>query len=69
MTKAITISRIAADDFFSTLEVELAEPIPGEEFDFLPEDERLSWGEEFALLNRRDKREWGKPSGKPRSKK
>jgi hypothetical protein len=29
----IMISRIAADDFFGTLQAELAEPIPGEEFD------------------------------------
>ena len=69
MSKSITIDVIPADDFFSTLEKELAEPIPGEEFDFLPEDERLSWGEEFALPNRRDKRMWGKPTGKPRYKK
>jgi hypothetical protein len=64
-----TINRIAADDFFSTLEMELAEPIEGEDFDVLPEDSRLSWDEEFALLNRRDRRMWGKPTGKPRYKK
>jgi hypothetical protein len=68
MTKAITISRIAADDFFSTLEKELAEPIPGEEFDVLPEDEALSWEEQWVLLDRRARR-WGKPEGKPRYKK
>jgi len=69
MPKTTTIPRIDAEDFFSTLEKDLAEPIPGEEFDVLPDDERLSWGEEFALLNRRDRRMWGKPSGKPRYKK
>jgi hypothetical protein len=69
MSKSITIDVIPADDFFSTLEKELSEPIPGEDFDVLPEDSRLSWSEEFALLNRRDRRMWGKPSGKPRYKK
>jgi len=69
MSKSITIDVIPADDFMSTLEMELAEPIKDEDFDVLPEDVRLSWGEEFALLNRRDKRMWGKPTGKPRYKK
>jgi hypothetical protein len=69
MTKVTTISRIAAEDYFTTLEMELAEPIPGEDFDILPEDETLSWEEEWVLLNRRDRRMWGKPNGKPRYKK
>ena len=60
---------IPADAFMSTLEMELSEPIEGEDFDILPEDMRLSWGEEFALLNRRDRRRRGKPNGKPRYKK
>lgn len=65
-----TISRIAADDFYSTsMVIGLAEPIEGEDFDVLPVDTRMSWGEEFALLNRRDRRMWGKPNGKPRYKK
>ena len=60
---------IPADDFMSTLEKELTEPIPGEEFDVLHEDETLSWEEEWMLLNRRERRMWGKPTGKPRYKK
>lgn len=60
---------IDAEDFFSTFEKELTEPIEGEEFDVLPKDETLSWDEEWANMNRRERRMWGKPTGKPRYKK
>lgn len=59
---------IDADDFFSTFEKELTEPVPGEEFDVLPEDSTLSWDEEWALICRRENR-WGRPVQKPRAKK
>jgi len=62
-------SVIEAEDYFTSLEMVLTEPIAGEQFDVLPEDETLSWDEEWAHLNRRDRRMWGKPSGKPRYKK
>ena len=60
---------IGPEDYLTSLEMELREPIPGEEFDILPEDETLSWEEEWMLLNRRERRMWGKPTGKPRYKK
>jgi hypothetical protein len=60
---------IGPEDYLSSLEMELRKPIPGEEFDILPEDETLSWEEEWMLLNRRERRMWGKPTGKPRYKK
>ncbi len=60
---------IDAEDYFSTFEMELAEPIMSEEFDVLPKDESLSWEEEWDFLNRHERRMWGKPSGKPRYKK
>ena len=47
---------IDADDFFSTFEKELTEPIPGEEFDVLPKDESLSWEVGFSKFCRRLKR-------------
>jgi hypothetical protein len=52
---------IDADDFFSTFEKELTEPIPGEQFDIV-----------VVLPRTRDhaeRRVWGKPTGKPRYKK
>ena len=60
---------IEAEDYFSTFEIGLAKPIAGEQFDILPEDETLTWEEEWLLLNRRERRMWGKPTGKPRYKK
>jgi hypothetical protein len=66
MSKSITVPRIDAEDYFTTLEMELAEPI--KDFDVLPEDETLSWEEQWVLLDRRARR-WGKPNGKPRYKK
>lgn len=60
---------IGPEDYLSSLEMELRKPIPGEEFDILLEDETLSWEEEWMLLNRRERRMWGKPAGKPRYKK
>jgi hypothetical protein len=68
MSKSITVPRIDAEDYFTTLEMELAEPIKDEDFDVLPEDETLSWEEQWVLLDRRARR-WGKPNGKPRYKK
>jgi hypothetical protein len=69
MPTITTTHVIDADDFFTTFEKELTEPIPGEEFDVLPKDESLSWEEEWDFLNRHERRMWGKPTGKPRYKK
>jgi hypothetical protein len=60
---------IDAEDYLTSLEMELREPIPGEEFDVLPEDETLSWEKEWDFMNRQERRMWGKPTGKPRYKK
>jgi hypothetical protein len=59
---------IDPDDFFSTFERELSEPVTGEEFDVLPEDSTPSWDEEWALICRRENR-CGRPVRKPRAKK
>jgi hypothetical protein len=65
MSKSITIDVIPADDFFSTLEKELAEPIPGEEFDRFEAKEPC-----VDTRNRRDCRPAKRhQAAKPKSKK
>lgn len=47
---------IGPEDYLTSLEMELREPIPGEEFDILPEVETLSWEVGFSKFCRRLKR-------------
>ena len=58
---------IGPEDYLTSLEMELREPIPGEEYDIIPVDEiNPSWEEEFSKFCRRLKR---RQAAKARSKK